>query len=373
MSFLANRSTAYIQNNPFANMRYLLTPALCLVTSFVGAVDPIDFHRDVAPILQKHCAGCHNASEAEAGFALDSPQGLLAGGESGVALTPGASSSSRLWLMVAGDLEPRMPPEDEEALNEEQLTVIKDWIDQGASVSSGDVPVKRVIRTPKIDPREGIHEPITAMALSPDSLVKAVARFGKIELRNSHDSVVRTVKADLGKVNSLEFSRDGSRLLVASGATGAYGIAAVYAVATGELITELVGHRDILYSAVYSPDESLIATAGYDQEIILWNAETGVPIRSMRGHNGAIFDLAFAPDGKVIVSACADETVKVWSVATGQRLDTLGQSEGEVLAVDITSDGRFILATSADNRFARLVTGFHRQAAYQSTSRNSFC
>jgi WD40 repeat protein len=139
-------------------------------------------------------------------------------------------------------------------------------------------------------------------------------------------------------------------LLVASGATGAYGIAAIYAVDTGELITEFVGHRDILYSAVWSPEESLVATAGYDREIILWNARTGDPLRTLHGHNGAIFDLAFSPDGKVIVSGCADETVKVWNVQSGQRLDTLSQNEGEVLAVEVTSDGKYIVAASADNR-----------------------
>ncbi len=102
------------------------------------------------------------------------------------------------------------------------------------------------------------------------------------------------------------------------------------------MLREIVGHRDVLYAAVFSPDESLVATAGYDREIILWDASTGEPIRSLLGHNGAIFDLAFSPDGKVLVSACADETVKVWHVETGERLDTLSQPEGEVFAVDIT-------------------------------------
>ncbi|MGI9472612.1 MAG: WD40 repeat domain-containing protein, partial [Rubripirellula sp.] len=113
---------------------------------------------------------------------------------------------------------------------------------------------------------------------------------------------------------------------------------------------ELLGHRDVLYAAKFSPDESIVATAGYDREIILWDARSGEPIRSLEGHNGAIFDLAFSPSGEVLVSACADETVKVWNVATGRRLDTLSQPEGEVFAVAVTADGKHVLAGSADNR-----------------------
>ena len=56
---------------------------------------------------------------------------------------------------------------------------------------------------------------------------------------------------------------------------------------------ELVGHRDMLYQAVYSPDETLVATAGYDREIILWSTKTGEPIRKLSGHNGAILVFGF--------------------------------------------------------------------------------
>ena len=331
-------------------MRYFVASTLCLAASLAGAAEQIDFQRDVATILQVHCAGCHSVDDPEGGFAVDSSQALLAGGDSGLAITPGTAASSRLWLMVSGQMEPAMPPQDEEPLSAEQLAVIEAWIDQGAAVGSGELPIKRGLRTPKIEPKQGVATPITAMASSPDGSTRAIARYGKIVIVGTDGSVISNIKADFGKVNSMMFSRDGSRLLVASGVTGAYGVAAVFYTETGDSVAEMVGHRDILYSAVYSPDESLVATAGYDREIILWDAKTGDPLRRLKGHNGAIFDLAFSPDGNVIVSACADETVKVWSVSTGQRLDTLSQNESEVLAVDVTSDGKFIVAVSADNR-----------------------
>ena len=309
----------------------------------------VDFAKDVFPILQARCVGCHNADDTEAGLAMHTHAAMLKGGENGLALTPGEPNSSRMILMITGKMEPRMPPEDEDPLTEKQIAVLTEWIENGATGPDGDMPIKQTLRTPKITPSDHIKAPITAVAISPDGSVRAEARFGVVEIILEGNSQTQIAKQP-GKVNSLQFSADGSQILVASGLTGAYGRAAIYSTFDGELVKEFAGHRDTLYSAVFSPDQKTIATAGYDRSILLWDIETGDQIREFTGHNGAVFDLAFSPDGTVLVSACADETVKVWNVATGKRLDTLSQPEGEVFAVDITADGKFILAGSADNR-----------------------
>lgn len=332
-------------------MRFLFAAILTMscVVSLRGD-DTIDYARQIYPILEAHCVGCHTEDDAEGGLVMESHSALMRGGESGSAVTSGAASSSRLMLMVKGLMDPVMPPEGEEPLSEEQISLLSDWIDQGAAGPDGEMPFKRELRTPKINRRQDVKLPITAYAISPDGDHHAVATFGKVEIHDADGAVVQTFGDELNKVNAIEFSRDGSRLLVASGVTGAYGNAIIFSVESGETLAELVGHRDVLYAAKFSPDETQVATAGYDREIVIWDAETGEPIRKLAGHNGAIFDLAYSPDGEVLVSACADETVKVWNVDTGKRLDTLSQPEGEVFAVDITLDGKFILAGSEDNR-----------------------
>ena len=314
------------------------------------AADPLDYQRDVFPILQRHCLGCHTSDEAEGGLVMESHAELMSGGDSGVAVTAGSPNSSRLLLMIRGEIEPVMPPEGESRPSDEEMEILTAWVETGATGPDGELPIKRQLKTPTIETRSGVSMPITAIAYSPADSRRAIARYGYVEIRDADDRLIATLDRELNKVNAIEFSKDGKRLLVASGLTGAFGNAAIFSTETGELQAEFVGHRDVLYSAIFSPDESLIATAGYDREIILWDVATGEPVRSLSGHNGAIFDLAFSPDGEVLVSACADETVKVWHVSSGERLDTLSQPEGEVFATAITHDGKYILAASADNR-----------------------
>ena len=110
------------------------------------------------------------------------------------------------------------------------------------------------------------------------------------------------------------------------------------------------GHGDVLFDAEFSPDELIVATAGYDRSVKIWNAETGELLRSLDVHNGAIFDLAFNPDSSVLASASGDETIKLWRVSDGLRLDTLNQPHGEQFSTSFTADGRFVLGAGADNR-----------------------
>ena len=339
-------------NFPKPNYANVFLLVICL-TNVVLADDQIDFIKDVMPIINARCVACHADGDAEGGLVMETHDALLKGGDSGAVITPGEANSSRLLLRVVGKSGARMPPKDEEPLTEGQIAILTRWVEQGAVGAEGDAPVLRHLNVPMIRASSDVLVPLTAIAVDNGGMMVAVGRTGVVQVKNEQGKVLQEwnkAKSGVENVNALEFSEDGSRLLVASGVAGAYGTALVFDVATGKLLYDLGGHRDVLYAARFSPDGQMVATAGYDRHIKLWDCQSGELLQTMKGHNGAVYDLAFSPDGELIVSGCADETVKIWRVDTGQRVATLSQPEGEVLAVDIVDDGKLIVAASSDNR-----------------------
>ena len=94
---------------------------------------PVDFVRDIQPILETHCYECHGPKKARNGLRLDGRAAAFKGGDSGSAIVPGNSEQSLLVRRVLGlDGEDRMP-KDEDPLTPAQIAQIRAWIDQGAA------------------------------------------------------------------------------------------------------------------------------------------------------------------------------------------------------------------------------------------------
>lgn len=92
----------------------------------------VDFVREIKPLLVTHCHKCHGASKREGGLRLDRRDDALNGGDSGPAFVSGKSAESRIIKYVAGvDPDVLMPPEGDK-LTDEQIGLLRGWIDQGA-------------------------------------------------------------------------------------------------------------------------------------------------------------------------------------------------------------------------------------------------
>ncbi len=98
-----------------------------------SASQPIDFARDVRPLLATHCYRCHGKDSQESGFRLDRKQDAFAGGYAGEpVIVPGKPEESWLWRRISGN-EPdyQMPPEGE-PLADKDAEIIRRWIQAGA-------------------------------------------------------------------------------------------------------------------------------------------------------------------------------------------------------------------------------------------------
>src|SRR5438552_3269200 len=94
------------------------------------------FEKDVLPIFQAKCLNCHGADRQKAGLDLRSRAALLAGGETGPAIRPGAAKDSLLWEMLSRD---KMPP-GKEKLTAAEKSVIRTWLDSGARAQAAAGP-----------------------------------------------------------------------------------------------------------------------------------------------------------------------------------------------------------------------------------------
>ncbi|MBM3848809.1 MAG: DUF1553 domain-containing protein [Verrucomicrobia bacterium] len=99
---------------------------------------PVDFNRQIRPLLVEHCYPCHGPDEAKrkAGLRLDQPEGATQRLKSGVrAVVPGRPAESRLLeVITAADPDEHMPPASTgKQLSADQVAVLRRWIEEGAT------------------------------------------------------------------------------------------------------------------------------------------------------------------------------------------------------------------------------------------------
>jgi len=103
-----------------------------------AGVKPVDFNRDIRPILTANCFLCHGFDEStrKAGLRLDAREFAVNPRKVGAspAIVQGDSSASELLRRIAShDSLDRMPPDGREALTPAQVELIRRWIDEGAT------------------------------------------------------------------------------------------------------------------------------------------------------------------------------------------------------------------------------------------------
>ncbi|MDE0100819.1 MAG: PSD1 and planctomycete cytochrome C domain-containing protein [Bryobacterales bacterium] len=123
------------------------TPALAQDTAGADQPQRVEFASEVYPILQQRCHACHGELQQMGEFRLDSKAAALAGGVSGKDIVPGNADASALYQRIAGIGELNPMPMTGDRLSEDEVALVKRWIDQGAGWPDGvGVEVQTVSR-----------------------------------------------------------------------------------------------------------------------------------------------------------------------------------------------------------------------------------
>lgn len=169
-----------------------------------------------------------------------------------------------------------------------------------------------------------------------------------------------------GSVRTIEYSRDGSRLVTAS----QDGTARVWDSQTGAQIAELRGHDGPVARASFDPSGERVVTASEDATARIWYARNGELLHALRGHSGPVTAADFHPNDQLSFSASEDATLRLWDTATGQLLKELRGHSAPIRCACFSPDGLYILS-AGDDGIARLwaVPSGELLAALEGTGR----
>jgi WD40 repeat protein len=163
----------------------------------------------------------------------------------------------------------------------------------------------------------------------------------------------QTLLGHRGLVNAVAASADNA-LLATAGADGAVRLWNLKR--QGEVAAILSGHQGAVHAVAFAPDSKSLASAGADGAVRLWEVKVGedepVAMKEARkvltAHEGPVHALAFGKDNGALISGGADKTIIVWDIAAGKAKTTLKDHSAAVQAAAFAPDGKRFASGSAD-------------------------
>ena len=284
-----------------------------------GTIAPVSFYRQVRPVLQRHCSGCHQPAKAGGKLVLTTFEALQQGGENGPGIVAGKPAESTLVEFISGD-KPQMPLKAE-PLKKTQVELITRWIVEGAK---DDTPAALQDHITAEHPPVYTNPPVvTALAYSPDSKLLAVSGFREILVHQADGSgLVKRLVGRSQRIESLEFSPDGKVLAAVGGTPSLFGEVQFWNTADW---TERSANfaSDVLFGGWFSDDSKVFACGAADSGIRLIKVEDLTLLRKMDPHSDWVLGTGFSVDGKHIVTVGRDMAMKLSIVENGQFVDNI--------------------------------------------------
>ena len=280
---------------------------------------PVSFYKDVRPILQKNCSGCHQPSIREGKLNVVTYAALKSGGTAGAAFVSGKPADSPLYKMISGKA-PTMP-KGGQPLPAKEVETIRLWITQGGK---DDTP------QPK-DPISQEHPPvytqlplITSIAYSPDGGTLAVSGYREILLHKADGSgLTARLVGRSPRIESIAFSPDGKYLAAVGGDSCRYGELQLWDLATRKQLKSVEIGFDVLYGISFSPDGKHVAFGGAEKSAYVYTVPECQQLLKFDNHSDWVFATTFSRDSKNVVTTSRDRAIKLVELATKNFIDDI--------------------------------------------------
>ena len=324
-----------------------LAQELPLPAATIDRSEPVDFAKEIAPVLKRNCLACHHAKEAEGGLVLETIAQITKGGDSGPGVVANDVEASMVFVRASGSEEPLMPPEDNtvgaKPLTVEELGLLKLWIEQGAT--GVDPPSTAPL---EFQPIPESLRTIYAMDVSPDGQTLAVSRGNRVVLFDTHgfeptaqlidESLGFGPVADVDLIQSMAFAPDGHRI-----ATGGFRTVRIWKKETASFdVASTPLSRASGWVAV-SSDGALAAFVNPVDDIEIWNLAERTKQQTLSGHTGRITGLTFASTADRLYSCDDAGKVIAWTVSSGQQIAELDMP-ASMSSLSTLADGSHVAA-----------------------------
>jgi mono/diheme cytochrome c family protein len=352
----------------FAIARRFGFATLLLAAGFAQAEDkpaaaptgPVSFYKDIRPIFQANCHGCHQPAKRNGEYEMTDFANLVKGGETEeAAIVPGDPSKSYLIEQIAILGGKAAMPKDKDALKETEIALIERWIKEGAK---DDTPASAKNKYDmEHPPVYNLPPVITALDFSKDGKLLAVSGFHEVLLHPigadgamGEGPVARLVGMS-ERIESAVFSPDGTKLAVSGGSPGRLGEVQIWDIAEKKLTFSKPVAYDTIYGAAWTPDMKMITFGCNDNTLRGIDTTSGEQKLYMAAHNDWVQDSIVSANGQSVISVGRDMTVKMTDIATQRFLGNItthtpGVLRGGMLAVDLRPNKDEVVAGCADGR-----------------------
>jgi len=189
--------------------------------------------------------------------------------------------------------------------------------------------------------------PVASVAYSPRG-DQVASRSASLKIWDVGTRECRYLNYHTGGVDFFVYSPNGNQI---AGCT--HGKVTLWDTKSGACIHTLSSHDDRIESVVFSPQGGLLASAGANSTVRLWDLETGECRSIFIGHTlsdhiKVVQIVVYSPQGGQVVSGSQDGLLKLWDLGTGERHHTLAGHTKELRSVVFSPLGNLIVSSSDD-------------------------